>query len=82
MEILSSFTDADELHDSMAEGDENNPIVSVGNFDKSVLQISDWLGWEQNMIKIQSVSVDEVHSIHAAIEKQEVRSTKHTLNIK
>lgn len=49
----------------------------MGNFDKSVLQISDWLGWEQNMIKIQSVSVDEVDSIHTAIEKQEVYINKY-----
>ncbi|XP_059218789.1 dystrophin, isoforms A/C/F/G/H isoform X10 [Stomoxys calcitrans] len=43
----------------------------AGSFDKSVLQISDWLTWEQNMIKIQSVSVDDVDAVRMAIEKQE-----------
>ncbi|XP_067614380.1 dystrophin, isoforms A/C/F/G/H isoform X10 [Eurosta solidaginis] len=41
------------------------------SFDKSVLQISDWLTWEQNMIKIQSVTVDDVDAVRMAIEKQE-----------
>lgn len=75
--IFSSFTDASELLDKIADAG-NEQVVSVGNFDKSVLQISDWLGWEQNMIKIQSVSVDEVDAIHAAIEKQEVTTARHT----
>jgi len=44
----------------------------AGSFDKSVLQISDWLTWEQNMIKIQSVFVDDVDAVRMAIEKQEV----------
>ncbi|CAD6995772.1 unnamed protein product [Ceratitis capitata] len=43
----------------------------AGSFDKSVLQISDWLTWEQNMIKIQSVAVDDVDAVRMAIEKQE-----------
>ncbi|XP_058979272.1 dystrophin, isoforms A/C/F/G/H isoform X9 [Musca domestica] len=43
----------------------------AGSFDKSVLQISDWLTWEQNMIKIQSVPVDDVDAVRMAIEKQE-----------
>ncbi|KPU80236.1 uncharacterized protein Dana_GF16554, isoform B [Drosophila ananassae] len=43
----------------------------AGSFDKSVLQISDWLTWEQNMIKIQSVLVDDVDAVRLAIEKQE-----------
>ncbi|KAM7360346.1 dystrophin isoform 7-T9 [Cochliomyia hominivorax] len=43
----------------------------AGSFDKSVLQISDWLTWEQNMIKIQSVPVHDVDEIRMAIEKQE-----------
>ncbi|XP_037939680.1 dystrophin, isoforms A/C/F/G/H-like [Teleopsis dalmanni] len=43
----------------------------AGSFDKSVLQISDWLNWEQNMIKIQSVAVDDVDAVRMAIEKQE-----------
>ncbi|XP_034131909.1 dystrophin, isoforms A/C/F/G/H isoform X20 [Drosophila guanche] len=43
----------------------------AGSFDKSVLQISDWLTWEQNMIKIQSVLVEDVDAIRLAIEKQE-----------
>ncbi|KAL9896526.1 dystrophin isoform 9-T15 [Glossina fuscipes fuscipes] len=43
----------------------------AGGFDKSVLQISDWLTWEQNMIKIQSVPVDNIDAIRMAIEKQE-----------
>ncbi|XP_069963266.1 dystrophin, isoforms A/C/F/G/H isoform X6 [Bactrocera oleae] len=45
--------------------------VLAGSFDKSVLQISDWLTWEQNMIKIQSVVVDDVDAVRLAIEKQE-----------
>ncbi|XP_028897149.1 dystrophin, isoforms A/C/F/G/H isoform X6 [Zeugodacus cucurbitae] len=45
--------------------------VLAGSFDKSVLQISDWLTWEQNMIKIQSVAVDDVDAVRMAIEKQE-----------
>ncbi|XP_050330314.1 dystrophin, isoforms A/C/F/G/H isoform X6 [Bactrocera neohumeralis] len=45
--------------------------VLAGSFDKSVLQISDWLTWEQNMIKIQSVAVDDVDAVRLAIEKQE-----------
>lgn len=44
----------------------------AGSFDKSVLQISDWLTWEQNMIKIQSVPVHDVDEVRMAIEKQEV----------
>ncbi|KMZ02634.1 dystrophin, isoforms A/C/F/G/H isoform X14 [Drosophila simulans] len=43
----------------------------AGSFDKSVLQISDWLTWEQNMIKIQSVLVDDGDAVRLAIEKQE-----------
>ncbi|XP_046806097.1 dystrophin, isoforms A/C/F/G/H isoform X5 [Lucilia cuprina] len=43
----------------------------AGSFDKSVLQISDWLTWEQNMIKIQSVPVHDVDEVRMAIEKQE-----------
>ncbi|KAM8704244.1 hypothetical protein ACLKA7_008788 [Drosophila subpalustris] len=43
----------------------------ASSFDKSVLHISDWLTWEQNMIKIQSVSVDDVDAVRLAIEKQE-----------
>ncbi|XP_041630401.1 dystrophin, isoforms A/C/F/G/H isoform X5 [Drosophila kikkawai] len=43
----------------------------AGSFDKSVLQISDWLTWEQNMIKIQSVLIDDVDAVRLAIEKQE-----------
>ncbi|TMW54019.1 hypothetical protein DOY81_000887, partial [Sarcophaga bullata] len=43
----------------------------AGSFDKSVLQISDWLTWEQNMIKIQSVPVHDVDEVRLAIEKQE-----------
>ncbi|KAH8315064.1 hypothetical protein KR059_005103, partial [Drosophila kikkawai] len=43
----------------------------AGSFDKSVLQISDWLTWEQNMIKIQSVLIDDVDAVLLAIEKQE-----------
>ncbi|XP_030374141.1 dystrophin, isoforms A/C/F/G/H isoform X17 [Scaptodrosophila lebanonensis] len=45
--------------------------VLAGSFDKSVLQISDWLTWEQNMIKIQSVLVDDIDGVRLAIEKQE-----------
>uniref|UniRef100_A0A6P4F0Z3 Protein detached n=1 Tax=Drosophila rhopaloa TaxID=1041015 RepID=A0A6P4F0Z3_DRORH len=45
--------------------------VLAGSFDKSVLQISDWLTWEQNMIKIQSVLVDDGDAVRLAIEKQE-----------
>ncbi|XP_034486586.1 dystrophin, isoforms A/C/F/G/H isoform X9 [Drosophila innubila] len=43
----------------------------ASSFDKSVLHISDWLTWEQNMIKIQSVPVDDVEAVRLAIEKQE-----------
>ncbi|XP_062124970.1 dystrophin, isoforms A/C/F/G/H isoform X11 [Drosophila sulfurigaster albostrigata] len=43
----------------------------ASSFDKSVLHISDWLTWEQNMIKIQSVLVDDVDAVRLAIEKQE-----------
>lgn len=44
----------------------------AGSFDKSVLQISDWLSLEQNMIKSESVVVGEIESIRTAIEKQKV----------
>ena len=44
----------------------------ASKFDKSVLQISDWLNWEQNMIKIQAVTVGDVEAVRMAIEKQEV----------
>ncbi|XP_017846443.1 dystrophin, isoforms A/C/F/G/H isoform X10 [Drosophila busckii] len=43
----------------------------ASSFDKSVLHISDWLTWEQNMIKIQSVLIDDVDAVRLAIEKQE-----------
>ncbi|XP_037924851.1 dystrophin, isoforms A/C/F/G/H isoform X9 [Hermetia illucens] len=42
----------------------------AGSFEKSVLQISDWLTWEQNMIKGQSILVGDIDAIRAAIEKQ------------
>ncbi|XP_064549817.1 dystrophin, isoforms A/C/F/G/H isoform X12 [Drosophila montana] len=55
--------------------DYNNEASGTGaltsSFDKSVLHISDWLTWEQNMIKIQSVVVDDVDAVRLAIEKQE-----------
>ncbi|KRF83673.1 dystrophin, isoforms A/C/F/G/H isoform X5 [Drosophila virilis] len=55
--------------------DYNNEASGTGalasSFDKSVLHISDWLTWEQNMIKIQSVLVDDVDAVRLAIEKQE-----------
>lgn len=47
----------------------------ASSFDKSVLHISDWLTWEQNMIKIQSVMLDDVDAVRLAIEKQEVSTT-------
>ncbi|XP_030080841.1 dystrophin, isoforms A/C/F/G/H isoform X2 [Drosophila hydei] len=43
----------------------------ASSFDKSVLHISDWLTWEQNMIKIQSVLVNDGDAVRLAIEKQE-----------
>ncbi|XP_060647975.1 dystrophin, isoforms A/C/F/G/H isoform X12 [Drosophila nasuta] len=58
-----------------ARQDYNNEPSGSGtlasSFDKSVLHISDWLTWEQNMIKIQSVLVDDVDAVRLAIEKQE-----------
>lgn len=47
----------------------------ASSFDKSVLHISDWLTWEQNMIKIQSVLLDDGDAVRLAIEKQEVSTT-------
>lgn len=49
--------------------------VLASSFDKSVLHISDWLTWEQNMIKIQSVLLDDGDAVRLAIEKQEVSTT-------
>ncbi|XP_017967433.1 dystrophin, isoforms A/C/F/G/H isoform X11 [Drosophila navojoa] len=55
--------------------DYNSEPSGVGalasSFDKSVLHISDWLTWEQNMIKIQSVLVNDGDAVRLAIEKQE-----------
>ncbi|XP_032597643.1 dystrophin, isoforms A/C/F/G/H isoform X14 [Drosophila grimshawi] len=55
--------------------DYNNEPSGIGalasSFDKSVLHISDWLTWEQNMIKIQSVLVDDVDAVRSDIEAQE-----------
>ncbi|KRG01228.1 uncharacterized protein Dmoj_GI23105, isoform K [Drosophila mojavensis] len=55
--------------------DYNSEPSGVGalasSFDKSVLHISDWLTWEQNMIKIQSVLVNDGDAVRQAIEKQE-----------
>lgn len=60
--------------------DYNSEPSGVGalasSFDKSVLHISDWLTWEQNMIKIQSVLVNDGDAVRQAIEKQEVSSTE------
>ncbi|ALC46995.1 Dys [Drosophila busckii] len=60
---------------SVNSEDYNNEPSGSGalasSFDKSVLHISDWLTWEQNMIKIQSVLIDDVDAVRLAIEKQE-----------
>lgn len=46
------------------------PSSLAGSFDKSVLQISDWLNLEKNMIKSETVVVGEIETIRGAIEKQ------------
>ncbi|XP_034660508.1 dystrophin, isoforms A/C/F/G/H isoform X13 [Drosophila subobscura] len=73
---ISNGKESDERVPPIAQRSEynNEPSGSgalAGSFDKSVLQISDWLTWEQNMIKIQSVLVEDVDAIRLAIEKQE-----------
>ncbi|XP_017140996.1 dystrophin, isoforms A/C/F/G/H isoform X8 [Drosophila miranda] len=73
---ISNGKESDQRVPPIAQRSEynNEPSGSgalAGSFDKSVLQISDWLTWEQNMIKIQSVLVEDVDAIRMAIEKQE-----------
>ncbi|XP_055384433.1 dystrophin, isoforms A/C/F/G/H-like [Condylostylus longicornis] len=47
-----------------------SPSNLTATFDKSVLQISDWLTLERNMIKSQSIPVGDIDAIRIAIEKQ------------
>lgn len=44
----------------------------AASFDKSVLQISDWLNLEQNMLKKESIEVGNLDEIAKAIDNQKV----------
>lgn len=44
--------------------------ILIASFDKSVLQISDWLTLERDMIKSQRVVIGDIDAILVAIEKQ------------
>ncbi|XP_055852370.1 dystrophin, isoforms A/C/F/G/H isoform X3 [Episyrphus balteatus] len=63
--------DVKNVSGSNENGDKlKNTLGLAGGFDKSILQISDWLTLEQNIVKMQSVSVDDIDAIRTAIEKQ------------
>lgn len=47
--------------------------ILIASFDKSVLQISDWLTLERDMIKSQRVLIGDIDAIIVAIEKQKVK---------
>lgn len=48
------------------------PLSLAATFDKSILQISDWLTLEQEMLRSQNAAVGDLDSIHQAIKRQEV----------
>ncbi|XP_055923870.1 dystrophin, isoforms A/C/F/G/H isoform X7 [Eupeodes corollae] len=59
-----------ELNASENKDNLNYTLGLAGGFDQSILQISDWLILEQNIVKMQSVNVDDIDAIRAAIEKE------------
>lgn len=50
----------------------SSPSILASNFEKSVLQISDWLNLEQDILKKQNICILDTDAIQLAIQKQKV----------